>query len=258
MCSRSAEISYNDGLFQKNAAFITMQSNLAPEAYPASFTPFLCSSRVVDSTHPEIVDFAQSRTVGTKGSLEKSIALYYAVRDELRYDPYSIEMTDKGLSASTTLNSGTGWCVSKSVLLAAACRVIGVPARLGFADVKNHLSTANLRESMGTDIFYWHGYTSIYLNEQWVKATPAFNIELCEKFRIKPLEFDGQADSIYHPYDLDGRQHMEYVNERGEYADVPIEEMKADFHKYYPNLSFIDSTSTLHHDFEREVEQENR
>jgi len=256
--SRAAEISYNAWLFKKNAVFKTMQSNLASEAYPASFAPFLTSSRVVDSTHPTIVEFAENRTADATGSLEKAVALYYAVRDELRYDPYSIEMTEHGLSASATLASKKGWCVSKSVLLAAACRVIDIPARLGFADVKNHLSTANLRESMGTDIFYWHGYTDIYLNGQWVKATPAFNIELCEKFRIKPLEFDGLADSIYHPYDLDGRQHMEYVNYRGEYADVPIEEMNTDFKMYYPNLSLIKSADQTHHDFDREVEQETR
>lgn len=235
-----------------------MPGDLATQPGEDDFSPYLNASKVVDSSHSAVIDFSHARTSGATKTLDKVIALYYAVRDELRYDPYSIEMTESGLAASTTLASGTGWCVSKAILLAASCRVIGVPARLGFADVKNHLSTSKLRESMGTDIFYWHGYTDIYLNDQWVKATPAFNVELCEKFRIKPLEFDGSADSIYHPFDLDGRQHMEYVNYRGEYADVPIEEMISDFERYYPNLSLMSALDAKQHDFDREVEQETR
>ena len=102
---------------------------------------------------------------------------------------------------------------------------------------------------MGTDVFYWHGYTEVRLHGKWVKATPVFNIELCERFRLKPLEFDGLEDSIYHPFDLDGRQHMEYLNFRGEYADLPFEEMKRDFAKYYPGFDEPGKTA----DFDREV-----
>ena len=218
----------------------------------ADFEAYLSPSQMVNCDHPDIISFAESRSAGRLGDVAKSVAVYYAVRDELRYDPYTIDMSVPGFAANNTLASGRGWCVSKAVVLAAACRALGIPARLGFADVKNHLSTANLRESMGTDIFYWHGYTDIYLNDQWVKATPAFNIELCDKFRMKSLEFDGASDSIYHPFDMDGRQHMEYLNFRGHYADVPIAEMKADMAKYYPNFSF----EAPDRDFDSEVELE--
>ena len=27
------------------------------------------------------------------------------------------------------------------------------------------MSTEHLRQLMGTDIFYWHGYTDVYLNQ---------------------------------------------------------------------------------------------
>ncbi|MGR8946809.1 MAG: transglutaminase-like domain-containing protein [Gammaproteobacteria bacterium] len=219
---------------------------------PAKFAPYLAPSAMVNSDHPDIIAFAESRSAGVAGEIAKAVSVYYAVRDELRYDPYTIDISVAGFAANNTLASGRGWCVSKAVVLAAACRALGIPARLGFADVRNHLSTANLRESMGTDIFYWHGYTDIYLDNQWVKATPAFNIELCEKFRIKGLEFDGANDSIYHPFDLDGRQHMEYLNFRGDFADVPLEEMAADLKKYYPNLSLHNTER----DFDTEVEQE--
>ena len=105
---------------------------------------------------------------------------------------------------------------------------------------------------MGTDVFYWHGYAAIHLDGQWVKATPAFNIELCEKFRIKPLEFDGHQDSIYHPFDLEGRKHMEYLNFRGEHDALPLEEMIQTFIEVYKNAVYDAPTG----DFDEEVRKE--
>jgi transglutaminase-like putative cysteine protease len=208
----------------------------------------------VNSDHPSVVAFGEASTKGAGNDVERAVQLYYAVRDGIRYDPYSLVLTVAGLSASATLEAGRGWCVPKAILLAACCRAQGIPARLGYADVRNHLSTERLRQSMGTDVFYWHGYTAIELEGQWVKATPAFNIELCEKFRIKPLEFDGTADSIYHPFDLDGRQHMEYLRFRGEYDDVPLDEIMATFVKHYSG-NMVEAPSG---DFDHDVEEETR
>jgi len=215
---------------------------------------FLNATPIVDSDHPSIRAFARARSAGADSDRERAVELYYAVRDEVRYDPYGAAIEVHDLRASATLAAGRGWCVSKSVLLAAACRALGIPARLGFADVRNHLSTARMRAQMDTEIFYWHGYTSILLGERWVKATPAFNIELCEKFGFLPLDFDGATDSLYHPFDRAGRRHMEYLNERGEFADVPLDEMRATFEKMYPAMSFDGGDA----DFDRDVEAETR
>jgi transglutaminase-like putative cysteine protease len=214
----------------------------------------LAPSATVDSDHPSVVSFAEASARGAQDACDRAVKLYYAVRDGIRYDPYSLRMTVPGLRASTTVEAGRAWCVPKAVLLAACCRALGIPARLGFADVKNHLSTERLRQSMNTDVFYWHGYTAIQLGGKWVKATPAFNIELCEKFRIKPLEFDGTEDSIYHPFDLEGRRHMEYLRFHGEYDDVPLDEIMAAFVRHYSG-NLYDAPSG---DFEREVEEETR
>ena len=138
--------------------------------------------------------------------------------------------------ASSVLAQGYGWCVPKAALLAAAARAAGIPARVGYADVRNHLSTERMRETMKTDLFIWHGYTDIWLDGAWRKATPAFNIELCERFGLLPLEFDGVADSIYHPFDRSGNRHMEYILQRGSYADVPLAALLADFDRHYPGL----------------------
>ena len=214
----------------------------------------LTPTPTIDSDHPAVISFAEASATGAQDARERAVKVYYAVRDGIRYDPYSLLMTVPGLRASATLEAGRGWCVTKAVLLAACCRSLGIPARLGFADVRNHLSTERLRSFMNTDVFYWHGYTAIQLDGKWVKATPAFNIELCEKFRIKPLEFDGTEDSIYHPFDLEGRQHMEYLRFHDEYDDLPLDEIMASFVKHYAGTVYEAPVG----DFEREVDEETR
>jgi len=214
---------------------------------------YLQSSPTIDFEAEEVADFTNNNMAKSSDPVKKAINFYYAVRDSIRYDPYSIDMSIDGLKASTTVHNQRGWCVAKAIVLAACCRATGIPARLGFADVRNHLSTERMRNLMKTDIFFWHGYTSIFLNNEWVKATPAFNIELCRKFRIQPLDFDGKNDSIYHPFDLDGNKHMEYIRYRGESAEVPIERMMETFmREYAPDLSLKEA------DFDADTEQETR
>lgn len=214
----------------------------------------------IDSNHPAIVARLESVVDPAADIMSTALALYYHVRDGLRYNPYNIATSPGGYLASTTLESGEGWCVTKALVLAALCRAAGIPARVGYADVRNHLSTARLRESMQTDIFYFHGYTSLYLNERWVKATPAFNIELCEKFGLRPLEFNGLEDSLYHAFDMAGNRHMEYLNERGEYLDLPFEELMRVMRKYYPTLMgaspAADSSQLAAADWEADVNLE--
>jgi hypothetical protein len=62
-----------------------------------------------------------------------------------------------------------------------------------------------------------------YLEGKWVKATPAFNLELCRRHSVIPLEFDGRSDSIFHPYNREKKMFMEYVADHGTFADVPVD-----------------------------------
>lgn len=192
----------------------------------------LRATALIDSDAPSIQAFAAQHARGTTDR-ERAVALYLAVRDGFRYDPYRIDFSPQGMAASTVLANGHGWCVPKAALLTAACRAAGIPARMGFADVRNHLSTERMRETMKTDLFIWHGYTDIWLDGAWRKATPAFNIELCERFGLLPLEFDGENDSIYHPFDKSGARHMEYVHQRGAFDDMPLAQIVADFRTVY-------------------------
>ena len=203
---------------------------------PPTLYDYLQPSRCIDSGHPEIVTAVGTLTNPKQSARENAVSLYYHVRDDIRYNPYAVGTAVESFLASTTLRAREGWCVPKAILLAALCRAAGIPARVGFADVRNHLSTERLRATMQTDVFYFHGYTSIYLDDSWVKATPAFNIELCEKFGLRPLEFNGHEDSLYHEFDVAGNRHMEYLNDRGEHLDLPFEEMSAVFRTHYPNM----------------------
>ena len=177
--------------------------------------PYLGAGVFIDSDHPEVVDFARRESAGLTDPREIAIRLYDAVRDGFRYDPYRMDLSVDGLKASRCISVGYGFCVPKAALLAAAARVRGVPARVGYADVRNHLTSARLQSMLGTDLFAFHGFTELWLDGRWVKATPAFNLSLCAKAQIHPLDFDGRSDSILQPFDLSGRRHMEYLRDRG-------------------------------------------
>ena len=215
---------------------------------------FLTPTPTIQSGHPAVADFVAVHAPADSAPWETAVKLYYAVRDGIRYDPYRVDLNEDGLSASQTLAAGRGWCVPKAILLAACCRSRGIPARLGYADVRNHLSTARMRERMETDVFYWHGYTSLHLDGRWVKATPAFNLSLCQKFGLEPLEFDGRHDSLFHAFDAEGQRHMEYLKERGEYADVPLAAIMATFAEHYAWMTH--AGTGIGGDFDRDVEVE--
>ncbi len=214
----------------------------------------LLATALIDSDHPEVVAFVRAHGPGGSDR-ERAVALYLAVRDGIRYDPYRIDLSEDGMRASTALRQGHGWCVPKAALLAAVCRAAGLHARLGYADVRNHMSTKRLRQTMQTDVFIWHGYTDLWIDGQWVKATPAFNIELCDKFDLLPLEFDGRSDSIYHPYDKAGHRHMEYVHQRGTFDDMPLAQITDDFRRVYAN--WMQAQDSLHGaSFEQDAQKE--
>lgn len=201
---------------------------------------YLQPGRYIDSDHPAVVAFARRHAAGDD-ALSRAVSLYYAVRDGIRYNPFLDFTGEDAFRASHCIASGEGFCVGKAALLAACARVDGIPARVGFADVRNHLTTPALRARMGTDLFLYHGFTELHLEGKWVKATPAFNLELCRRFRVKPLEFDGRSDSIFHPFDEEERRHMEYVRDRGSHADVPAAEIMRAFRDSYPGLCDLGS-----------------
>ncbi len=219
---------------------------------------YLTPTFYMDADHPEIIDFSHRHSKNAETELQLAIQLYYAVRDKIRYNPYSIDPDKKAMKASRILEKREGYCVAKAVLLAACLRSQGIRARLGFANVRNHVTTGRLKEMMGTDLFVWHGYTDIFLEGKWVKATPAFNLSLCEAFHIKPLEFNGREDSIFHPFDTLGNRHMEYVQDHGSFSDLPWERIVEACVQAYPKyFKELHPQSPETNDFEAEARGEN-
>jgi len=210
-----------------------MQAPLRAPLEQLEETVLLQPTHFIESAAPEVVRFARETVGDARSDVERGVMLYYAVRDEIRYDPYRILLSEECFRATTVLRERAAFCIPKAVLLAAAARAVGIPSALGFADVKNHLTTAKLREAMGSYLFIYHGYTVLKLAGRWVKATPAFNLSLCERFGVRPLDFDGRSDALLHPFDAQDRRHMEYVNERGVYADFPLQEIATAFRSTY-------------------------
>jgi transglutaminase-like putative cysteine protease len=203
---------------------------MAPEAI------FLQPARFIDSDAANVRALARDAIVRAQTDTERAIALYRAVRDGVPYDPYVDITNPRSYRASDVLALGRAYCVGKACLLAAAARAAGIPARVGYADVRNHMTSPRLHALLGTDVFLWHSYADLYVAGRWVKATPAFNAPLCERLGVHVLEFDGQSDSLFQQFDRAGNRHMDYVHHRGTFADVPFEQIVADFRTHYPAL----------------------
>lgn len=204
-----------------------------PSAIPPEAA--LAPTWFIDYDAPGVIAFTKKAIGDATDPVEKARRLFYAVRDGFRYDPYTVSTAPEDFRASAIVETQSAWCVPKSVMLTAAARAADIPARLGFADVKNHLTSRKLSASMGTDLFAWHGYSELWLNGKWVAFSTAFNIELCDRFGTKPLEFDAENGALMHAYDQAGNRHMEYVNQRGSYLDLPLNEIFETFLDIYPD-----------------------
>jgi transglutaminase-like putative cysteine protease len=196
---------------------------------------YLQSTRFLDSAHDAVRRFAQQTASDEPSDIGRAVKLFYAVRDGIRYDPFAMRLAPGTYAASHVLAAQSAYCIPKAILLAAAARAAGIPSAIGLADVVNHLTTEKLKARMGGKTYFMHhGYAVLYLEGKWVKAAPAFNIELCTRFGVLPTEFDGRSDAIFQPYDAHNRRHMEYVKDHGIWSDFPYDKVEADFRAFYP------------------------
>lgn len=197
---------------------------------------YLAPASFIDSGTPRVAEWARGVVEGVEGEIARARALYFAVRDGIAYDPYLDFSAPDTYRASAVLSSGRGFCVGKAALLAACARAAGIPARVGYADVRNHMTSPRLRAFLQSEVFIWHSYADLFIEGRWAKATPAFNLDLCAKAGVVALDFDGRSDSLFQPYSADGRRHMEYLKDRGTFADVPFETIRADLYAFYPRM----------------------
>ncbi|MCE7081108.1 transglutaminase family protein [Streptomyces sp. ST2-7A] len=206
----------------------------------------LAETEFLDHGTPEVRALVAKASPADGATLaERAVRLYYAVRDGIRYEVYGADLSRTGLRASQVLRRGSGMCLHKSLVYAAALRAIGVPSRLVLADVRNHLASPRLRELLGGDVFHQHCVTELDLNGRRLRATPVFNRTLCRLYRIPELHFDGTADSVHHPYGPDGAQRMKFLREHGVFDDLPYDFVLSSLRAAHPRLFASDATPVL-------------
>jgi transglutaminase-like putative cysteine protease len=199
----------------------------------------------LDYSSPDVRDFI-STVLGPGASrdpIEKSVALYYAIRDGIDYDVYEQELSRDSLRASAILRDGRGFCIHKSLVYAAVLRAVGIPSKLLFADVRNHLASARLLGLIGGEVFRFHAMTKVWLAGKWVIATPVFNDLLCRLYGFPALDFNGTEDSLLHPFGEDGNRSMEFLEFRGEFPDFPYDVVVPGLRLAHP-LLFRNESST--------------
>ncbi len=172
----------------------------------------------------------------TLSDKEKTIRIYIKVRDYWKYDPYSISLSKEKYKSSYIAKKLTGNCVEKSIILISSLRGLGIPARLHLAKVKNHIAVERLTEKFGSNELTPHGMVSVYLDNNWLKMSPAFNKSLCEKLNVEPLEFDGENNSFLQQFNSEGNRFMEYIDDYGYFEDVPLDFMISNIKEHYPHI----------------------
>lgn len=204
----------------------------------ADLKPYLQPTEFLDFNRKRVLDKALEITEGLKSDEKKSIALFYYVRDGMRYNMYAFNPKIKAnLKASVTLRRKNGFCMSKAVLLSALARAVGIPARIRMVDIINHKINPKIIELMGTNVFHCHGISEILINGTWLKLTPVFDKNTALKAGFVPLiEFDGSHDALFESHDEEGNAFVEYVEDYGTYSDLPIEQIVDIFTKAYPHM----------------------
>ena len=168
---------------------------------------------------------AEDLTKDDEKVADKAKSLFYFVRDEIRFIPLLPVDHLESYRASKILHTGGGMCIQKAVLLTALARAAGIPARVHFVDIRNHRVPSKVRDLLRTDLFPYHGYDEIHIEGKWVKATPTFELKVCQENRLMPVEFDGKHDAMLPSHDLDGKPHIEYLQDHGCYENFPLDEI---------------------------------
>lgn len=192
---------------------------------------YLEPAEYVDSEHPVVAGRARAIAAGA-APRDAAVAIFRFVRD-LRYSAPDFDRLDS-FRASDLLERGGGYCVPKACAFVALARALGIPARLAFADVTNHLASPKTLALMGGRLFAWHGYAEIKLGGVWLKASPTFDAPLCARMGVPALEFDGRRHAHLQAYDGEGRRFMRYERLHGVFHDVPARFLAREMPRRYP------------------------
>jgi len=192
----------------------------------------------MDYDHPLIQEKVRELTEGfpKEDDIGKAVKLFYFVRDQIKYTVKDARKSYKKANwkSSLTLKKGFGFCIPKSILLASLARSVGIPSRLHFVDIVNHMTSERLRKDMGSNLFVFHGFVELFLGGRWVEANCAFDKELCEKKNFPAVNFDGKRDGLFASTNKDGKPFVDYIKDRGVYNDAPHQEIMQVWVEEYP------------------------
>ena len=197
---------------------------------------YLSPTYFFDYESEEIQAFIAEYKDTSLSKKEISIRLYLKVRDTWRYDPYSLSFSKEKFRASDIAKRSKGHCIDKSIVLIASLRALGIPARIHLAKVKNHIGVERLLEKFGSNELTNHGMVDAYINDKWLKLSPAFNASMCALFNVAPLDFDGENDAVLQAYNKEGNLFMEYLEDYGHFEDVPVAFMVKNAREHYPQI----------------------
>ena len=187
---------------------------------------YLRSTFFIDCDAPAVTEKAGELTAGILKDRDKAIHIFNFVRDQIRYNVYSPRPAPEDFKASHVLARKEGYCVQKAVLLVALARAARIPARLRFAEIRQHLTSGEFLEKRGSNVFPCHGLTDLNIDGRWVKATPTYDSEYCKKVGVMPVAFNGENDALLPLHTLDGRLNVEYIEDRGFFEDLPLDEIR--------------------------------
>lgn len=121
--------------------------------YSQGISSFLVAEEMIESDHPELISLSLKITEGSSDCWEATCRLGTWVAE-------NIDGSIHGGSALETFERGNGACGSQSLLMAALCRAVGIPARV----VWGCLYTPEYGGSFGH-----HGWSEVYMGEAgWV------------------------------------------------------------------------------------------
>ncbi len=201
-----------------------------PSNHPADH---LAGSDLFEIDHPRIRQMVEPLVEAATDEADLARRVFELARDSVGYNPYVNFSQREHYRATAILEQGRGYCVQKAVLLVTLARAVGIPARLVFVDMRNHRAPQHLIDILGSNLFTWHSYGRLYVDGQWLDATPAFDRAICEEHDLPLVEFDGRRSAIFPATDHKGRRYVEYIQQHGVYDDVPLDPIMAAWESVY-------------------------
>ncbi|OLS22386.1 MAG: hypothetical protein HeimC2_29660 [Candidatus Heimdallarchaeota archaeon LC_2] len=198
---------------------------------------YLRETEFFDVNSKFIQDTIRNLELDGLSDIEVAKKLFYHVRDSIRYSIKPVNLEKITYTASHVLQQERSFCIPKAIALGTLARAAGIPSRIHFVDFINHRLSDDLQKMWGTKVMAAHCYTELYLDNKWVKATPALDKAICDRHNFKTVEFDGYTDALLHKVDRSGNPHAEYIKDRGTQSDMSLRLVAEVFNEVYGGIN---------------------